>query len=125
MARTIFHVDMDAFYASIEQRDHPSYRGRPVIVGADPRAGTGRGVVAACSYEARSFGVHSALPIGTAYRRCPDAIFVRPDMAKYRIVSRQMSRPLGTDIAWITITLSRWSSRAAGYSTSVAGRVCY
>ncbi len=90
MVRTIFHVDMDAFYASIEQRDHPSFKRRPVIVGADPKAGTGRGVVAACSYEARRFGVHSALPISTAYRRCPNGIFVRPDMAKYRAVSRQL-----------------------------------
>lgn len=90
MARTIFHVDMDAFYASIEQRDHPSYQGRPVIVGANPKSGAGRGVVAACSYEARRFGVHSALPIGAAYRRCPDAVFVRPDMAKYRVVSKQI-----------------------------------
>jgi len=90
MARTIFHVDMDAFYASIEQRDHPAFRGQPVIVGADPKAGTGRGVVAACSYEARRFGVHSALPISTAYRRCPKGVFVRPDMNKYRDVSRQI-----------------------------------
>ena len=90
MGRTIFHVDMDAFYASIEQRDHPAYKGQPVIVGADPKAGSGRGVVAACSYEARRFGVHSALPISIAFRRCPRGIYVRPDMAKYRTVSRQI-----------------------------------
>ena len=90
MNRWILHVDMDAFYASIEQRDHPEFRGRPVVVGADPRQGFGRGVVAACSYEARKFGIHSALPIGQAYRKCPDAIFVRPDMAKYKEVSRHL-----------------------------------
>ena len=64
--RAILHVDMDAFYASIEQLDDPRLKGRPVIVGADPKEGHGRGVVAACSYEARKFGVHSALPIGRA-----------------------------------------------------------
>ncbi len=92
MNRWIFHVDMDAFYASIEQRDHPEFRGRPVVVGADPRQGFGRGVVAACSYEARKFGIHSALPIGQAYRRCPDAVFVRPEMAKYRETSRHIRK---------------------------------
>jgi len=81
---------MDAFYASIEQRDKPSCKGQPVIVGADPKAGTGRGVVAACSYEARRFGIHSAMPISIAYRRCPNAIFLRPDMTRYATVSRQV-----------------------------------
>jgi len=83
MKRFIFHVDMDAFYASVEQRDHPEYQGRPVVVGADPRFGLGRGVVAACSYEARKFGIHSAMPISQAYRLCPQAVYVRPDMANY------------------------------------------
>src|SRR5678815_5260913 len=66
--RVILHVDMDAFYASIEQLDNPALKGRPVIVGADPRQGLGRGVVAACSYEARKFGVRSALPISRAWK---------------------------------------------------------
>ena len=80
MARPILHVDMDAFFASVEQRDHPEYRGRPLIVGAGPHE---RGVVSTCSYEARVFGVRSAMPSREAFRRCPQGIFVRPDMARY------------------------------------------
>lgn len=78
---------MDAFFASIEQRDNPGLRGQPVVIGADPKSGRGRGVVATCSYEARKFGIHSALPISSAYRKCPRAVFLRPDMEKYSIVS--------------------------------------
>ncbi len=78
---------MDAFFASVEQADHPSWRGKPVIVGSDP---TKRGVVSTCSYEARKFGVHSAMPSRTAYALCPKGIFVRPNMARYEEVSRQI-----------------------------------
>ncbi|MDD2702507.1 MAG: DNA polymerase IV [Candidatus Omnitrophica bacterium] len=85
--RYIVHVDMDAFFASVEQRDNPAYRGKPVIVGADPKGGHGRGVVSTCSYEARKFGVHSAMPISAAYRKCPGAVFLPVDMEKYRCVS--------------------------------------
>lgn len=85
--RKILHIDMDAFYASIEQRDHPELRGRPVIVGGNPK---GRGVVATCSYEARKFGIHSAMAASVAARKCPQAIFIRPRMETYAAVSRQI-----------------------------------
>ncbi|HEV2693216.1 MAG TPA: DNA polymerase IV [Verrucomicrobiae bacterium] len=87
MFRVILHLDMDAFYASIEQRDDPGLRGKPVIVGAPP---TQRGVVCAASYEARKFGVRSALPSATAGRLCPKGIFVRPRMEHYRAESRRI-----------------------------------
>jgi len=85
--RRILHIDMDAFYASVEQRDNPSLRGRPVAVGGDP---TVRGVVAAASYEARKFGVRSAIPMSRAVRLCPSLVIVRPDFHKYRSVSQQV-----------------------------------
>jgi DNA polymerase-4 len=78
--------DLDAFYASVEQRDNPEYRGKPLIVGGNPGS---RGVVSTCSYEARAFGVRSAMPLATARRLCPGAVFVEPDMAKYQAVSGQ------------------------------------
>jgi DNA polymerase IV len=84
MPRVIFHIDMDAFYASVEQRDHPEYRGKPVIVGSPP---TQRGVVCAASYEARQFKVRSAMPSRTAGKLCPHGIFVRPRMEAYRTES--------------------------------------
>src|SRR5271170_7270600 len=87
MFRVIFHLDMDAFYASIEQRDDPDLRGKPVIVGSPP---TQRGVVCAASYEARKFGVRSALPSATAGRLCPKGIFVRPRIDYYREESRRI-----------------------------------
>ena len=80
-------MDLDAFFASCEQRERPEYRGRPVVVGARPGQ---RGVVAAASYEARRYGIHSAMPISEAYRRCPDAVYLRPDLEKYRRASRQV-----------------------------------
>jgi DNA polymerase-4 len=85
--RTILHVDMDAFFASVEQLDHPEWRGRPVIVGAPPDK---RGVVCAASYEARAFGVHSAMPSRTAGRLCPEGIFVPPNGARYAEKSREI-----------------------------------
>jgi DNA polymerase-4 len=89
-SRTIVHVDMDAFFTSIEQLDNGDYRGKPVVVGADPKGGRGRGVVSASSYEARKYGIHSAMPISRAYRLCPDAIFLRPRFSRYAEVSHQV-----------------------------------
>ena len=83
----IIHVDLDAFFAAVEQRDRPELRGKPIIVGGDPRS---RGVVSTCSYEARKFGVHSAMPLRTALGLCPQGIFVPVDGAKYQRVSREV-----------------------------------
>ncbi len=91
-AATILHVDLDAFFASVEQRDRPELRGRPVIVGGDPGA---RGVVSAASYEARRFGVHSAMPLRTAAALCPEGVFLPVNGAKYRAASRAVMEILG------------------------------
>src|SRR5712671_950979 len=92
MHRVIFHLDMDAFYASVEQRDNPALKGKPVIVGSPP---TQRGVVAAASYEARKFGVRSAMPSVTAGRLCPKGVFVRPRMEHYREESGRIMAIVG------------------------------
>lgn len=93
--KVIAHIDMDAFFAAIEQRDNPALLGEPVVVGADPKGGKGRGVVSTCSYEARRYGIHSAMPISMAYRRCPRAVFFPVDMRKYSAVSCDVFRILG------------------------------
>ncbi|HLP76156.1 MAG TPA: DNA polymerase IV [Candidatus Paceibacterota bacterium] len=98
MFRVIFHLDMDAFYASVEQRDNPALRGKPVIVGAPS---TQRGVVCAASYEARKFGVRSAMPSVTAGRLCPKGIFVRPRMERYKEESREIMRIIASSGAVI------------------------
>jgi DNA polymerase-4 len=86
-----FHVDLDAFYASVEQSENPELRGKPVIIGARPGQ---RGVVSACSYEARVFGIHSAMPISQAYRRCKDGVYLAPRMKRYQEISKQIMHVL-------------------------------
>lgn len=109
--RKIIHIDMDAFYASVEQRDSPDLRGKPVIVGGTPQQ---RGVVAACSYEARKFGIHSAMATVTALRLCPQAVLVTPDFKKYTKASAEIHKifhqytdlvePLSLDEAYLDVT---------------------
>src|SRR5580658_1971690 len=113
LVRKIIHVDMDAFYASVEQRDEPMLKGRPVAVGY----AAARGVVAAASYEARQFGVRSAMPSVTAMRKCPELIFVPPRFEVYRAVSRQIHsifadfteliEPLSLDEAYLDVTANK------------------
>ena len=125
--RRIIHVDMDAFYASVEQRDRPELKGRPVAVGGSP---TSRGVVAAASYEARAFGVRSAIPMSRAVRLCPSLEIVRPDFQKYRAVSQQvfaicreitpLVEPLSLDEAYLDVTQNVWDEPLA---VNVARRI--
>ena len=113
--RRILHIDMDAFYASVEQRDKPELRGRPVAVGGDPER---RGVVAAASYEARTFGVHSAIAMSRAVRLCPSLIIVQPDFARYKAASQAvfsifrsvtpLVEPLSLDEAYLDVTENAW-----------------
>src|SRR5688572_27657931 len=118
--RRIVHLDMDAFYASVEQRDDAALRGKPVAVGGRPE---GRGVVAAASYEAREFGVRSAMPMARAVRLCPQLQIVRPNFEKYRAVSQQVMailrdctplvEPLSLDEAYLDVTENRWTEPLA------------
>lgn len=116
MSRTILHADMDAFFAAVEARENPTIAGRPIVVGADPRGGRGRGVVAACNYEARKYGIHSAMPISDAYRRCPQAVYLRPRGRFYAEISDRIMQiferytdlveQLSIDEAFLDVTAS-------------------
>jgi nucleotidyltransferase/DNA polymerase involved in DNA repair len=121
---------MDAFFAAVEQRDHPELRGRPVIIGADPKGGRGRGVVSTASYEARRFGVGSAMPISQAWRACPSGVYLPPDMARYAresgrvmdILRRFSDRvePVSIDEAFLDVTAG---ARALGPGETVGRRL--
>jgi DNA polymerase-4 len=125
--RRILHIDMDAFYASVEQRDKPHLRGLPVAVGGDPEE---RGVVAAASYEARAFGVRSAIPMARAVRLCPSLVIVRPDFARYKAASQTvfaifrrvtpLVEPLSLDEAYLDVTDNAWGETLG---QSVAHRI--
>ncbi len=90
MNRYILHCDLDSFFASVEIRDNPEYKRKPVIIGADPKEGEGRGVVSTCCYKARKFGLHSGMPISQAYRKCPHGIYLRPNYKKYSNASKNV-----------------------------------
>jgi len=114
MSRLILHCDLDSFFASVEIRDTPLYKGKPVIIGADPKEGKGRGVISTCSYEARKFGLHSGMPISQAYKRCPHGIYLRPNFKKYQEASKKVMEILrkftddfqqvGSDEAYLELT---------------------
>ncbi|HTN36689.1 MAG TPA: DNA polymerase IV [Arachidicoccus sp.] len=126
--RKIIHIDMDAFYASVEQRDFPEYRGKPLVVGGPPE-GRG-GVVATASYEARKFGIHSAMPSKTARRLCPEAIFVFPRFDAYKAVSKHIHEifhrytdiiePLSLDEAYLDVTSDK---QGIGYAIDIAKEI--
>jgi len=125
--RKIIHIDMDAYYASVEQRDNPQLRGKPIVVGGRPDS---RGVVATCSYEARQFGIHSAMSCARAYQLCPNVIFVRPRFDDYVQVSQQIRNiflsytdlvePLSLDEAYLDVTVNKQSIQSA---TWIAQRI--
>lgn len=131
MERLIIHVDMDAFYASVEIRDDPSLKGRPVIIGSLPHE---RGIVATCSYEAREFGVHSAMNIKEAYRLCPDGVYLRPNFDKYKATSAQIhkiwdeyteiSETIALDEAYLDVTETAGSlEKAREFAKEIKARI--
>ena len=129
-SRTILHADMDAFFAAVEAREQPEIADRPIVVGADPREGRGRGVVAACNYEARKYGIHSAMPISQAYRRCPHAVYLPPRGQLYAEVSERIMQlfesytelveKLSIDEAFLDVTAS---ARLFGDGAAMARRI--
>lgn len=122
-SRKIIHIDMDAFFASVEIRDNPKLKGKPVIIGSDPRQTGGRGVVSTCSYEARAFGVHSAMSSKEAYERCPQAIFISGNYEKYKTVGLEIRaifkrytdliEPMSIDEAYLDVTENKLGIKSA------------
>lgn len=122
-SRKVIHIDMDAFFAAVEERDNPALRGKPVVIARDPRQTGGRGVVSTCNYEARKFGIHSAMSSKEAYDRCPQAIFISGNYAKYREVGAQVREifkrytdlvePLSIDEAYLDVTDNKLKLKSA------------
>lgn len=122
-SRKIIHIDMDAFFAAIEQRDHPHLRGKPVVIARDPRETGGRGVVSTCSYEARRFGIHSAMSAKEAYQRCPQAVFISGNYDKYTQVGlavreifkryTDLVEPMSIDEAYLDVTENKFGLSSA------------
>ena len=123
LSRKIIHIDMDAFFAAVEIRDNPKLKGKPVIIGSDPRQTGGRGVVSTCSYEARAFGIHSAMSSKEAYERCPQAVFISGNYEKYKAVGLQIRaifkrytdliEPMSIDEAYLDVTENKLGIKSA------------
>ena len=123
LSRKIIHIDMDAFFAAVEIRDNPKLKGRPVVIGSDPRKTGGRGVVSTCSYEARVFGIHSAMSSKEAYERCPQAVFISGNYEKYTAVGQQIRaifkrytdniEPMSIDEAYLDVTENKLGIKSA------------
>ncbi|MCP9083126.1 DNA polymerase IV [Streptococcus sp. CF10-1] len=123
LSRKIIHIDMDAFFAAVEIRDNPKLKGKPVIIGSDPRQTGGRGVVSTCSYEARTFGVHSAMSSKEAYERCPQAVFISGNYEKYKTVGLEIRaifkrytdliEPMSIDEAYLDVTENKLGIKSA------------
>ncbi|OGS39805.1 MAG: hypothetical protein A3J82_07385, partial [Elusimicrobia bacterium RIFOXYA2_FULL_69_6] len=131
--RIVMHVDMDCFFAAVEEREDPSLKGRPVIIGADPKGGLGRGIVATCNYEARRYGLRSAMPISTAYRRCPKGVYLRPRFSLYSAASRAVMdilrasadvlEPAGIDEAYLDVSSRGSFAAARDLALDIQGRI--
>ena len=123
LSRKIIHIDMDAFFAAVEIRDNPKLKGKPVIIGNDPRQTGGRGVVSTCSYEARAFGIHSAMSSKEAYERCPQAVFISGNYEKYKAVGLEIRaifkrytdliEPMSIDEAYLDVTENKLGIKSA------------
>ena len=122
-SRKIIHIDMDAFFAAIEERDRPDLKGKAVVIGQDPRLSGGRGVVSTCNYEARKYGIHSAMSSKEAYERCPQAIFISGNYDKYKAVGLEVRRifarytdliePMSIDEAYLDVTVNKKGIKSA------------
>ena len=133
MPKIILHVDLDAFYASVEERENPSLKGKPLVVGADPKGGAGRGVVSTCNYEARKYGIRSGMPISIAYRKCPTCTFVPVHMELYvaasvkvmKILSKyaDVMEQVSVDEAYLDVSFLKGYKKAAAVAQQIKDEV--